>query len=189
MKALTQVRNDRGWSQQRLADESGVNKATINQIERGRRSPNVETLEKLAAGLDVEMADFFPREGAPGQRPSSKPSSEEAGAYGDDYFYGDEPLSGMEFTEYLFRLEDLVNQWVRTVVFYSHPERPSDPSVEKLHLDWDTYRLEETCRAFVQYLEELRAGSDPRDDRAAPDLAPDEESFEEARVEELRGNP
>jgi transcriptional regulator with XRE-family HTH domain len=61
MEELRQIREARGWTQQRLADESGVNKATINQIERGRRSPNVETLGRLADALSVEMGDFFPK--------------------------------------------------------------------------------------------------------------------------------
>ena len=61
MRALTQIRLERDLSQKGLADASGVNKATINQIERGRRSPNVETLEKLAEALSVEVADFFPK--------------------------------------------------------------------------------------------------------------------------------
>ncbi len=61
MEELTRLRSELGWSQQRLADESGVNKATINQIEKGRRSPNVETLEKLAAAMGREMGDFFPK--------------------------------------------------------------------------------------------------------------------------------
>lgn len=65
MEGLTRIREGRGWSQQKLADESGVNKATINQIERGRRSPNVETLERLAQALGAEMADFFPKAQAP----------------------------------------------------------------------------------------------------------------------------
>src|SRR5215212_422518 len=65
MKELTRIRKDCGLSQQRLADASGVNKATINQIERGRRSPNVETLEKLAAALGAEVADLFPKAQAP----------------------------------------------------------------------------------------------------------------------------
>jgi transcriptional regulator with XRE-family HTH domain len=61
MRELTRIRQERNLSQQRLADASGVNKATINQIERGRRSPNVETLEKLATALGVEMGDLFPK--------------------------------------------------------------------------------------------------------------------------------
>ena len=60
MTGLTRIRQERNLSQQRLADAAGVNKATINQIERGRRSPNVETLEKLATALGAEVADFFP---------------------------------------------------------------------------------------------------------------------------------
>lgn len=65
MEELTRLRTDRGWSQQRLADEADVDKATVNQIERGRRSPNVETLEKLADALGVGVADFFPKAQAP----------------------------------------------------------------------------------------------------------------------------
>ncbi|MDP8952338.1 MAG: helix-turn-helix domain-containing protein [Actinomycetota bacterium] len=61
MQELTRIRNERGWSQQKLSDVAKVNKATINQIERGRRSPNVETLEKLAVALGVELGDFFPK--------------------------------------------------------------------------------------------------------------------------------
>jgi len=61
MRELTRIREERGLSQQGLADASGVNKATINQIERGRRSPNLETLQKLADALAVEMGDFFPK--------------------------------------------------------------------------------------------------------------------------------
>jgi DNA-binding XRE family transcriptional regulator len=65
MRELTRIRQERNLSQQRLADASGVNKATINQIERGRRSPNVETLEKLAAALGVEVGELFPKGQAP----------------------------------------------------------------------------------------------------------------------------
>ncbi len=61
MEELTRIRKERGLSQQALADLSSVTKATINQIERGRRSPNLETLEKLAEALEVEVADFFPK--------------------------------------------------------------------------------------------------------------------------------
>jgi transcriptional regulator with XRE-family HTH domain len=76
MRELTRIREERGLTQQGLADASGVNKATINQIERGRRSPNLETLEKLATGLDVEMADFFPKAQAPLPMPLDSPVDE-----------------------------------------------------------------------------------------------------------------
>jgi transcriptional regulator with XRE-family HTH domain len=81
MRELTRIREERGLSQQGLADASGVNKATINQIERGRRSPNLETLEKLADALAVEMGDFFPKAQPP---LPMLPDSPAAGAVADD---------------------------------------------------------------------------------------------------------
>lgn len=44
-----------------LAAASGVDRVTISLIERGRRTPSLETLERLASGLGVEMADLFPK--------------------------------------------------------------------------------------------------------------------------------
>ncbi len=61
MQELKRLRKERDWSQQRLADESGVDRATINQVEGGRRSPTIETLEKLALAMGAEVADFFPK--------------------------------------------------------------------------------------------------------------------------------
>jgi putative transcriptional regulator len=65
MQELKRIRNELGWSQQRLADESGVNKATINQVEQGKRSPSIPTLESLARAMSVEVGDFFPKVQAP----------------------------------------------------------------------------------------------------------------------------
>lgn len=61
LDGLRELRTGLGWTQEKLGDESGVNAATINQIERGRRSPKVATLERLAAAMGAEVADFFPK--------------------------------------------------------------------------------------------------------------------------------
>lgn len=61
MQELKRLRKERDWSQVRLAKESGIDRATINQAEGGKRSPTIETLEKLADALEVEVADFFPK--------------------------------------------------------------------------------------------------------------------------------
>ena len=61
MEELIRIRQERGMSQTDLAAASGVDRATINQVEGGRRSPTIATLEKLADALGVEMADFFPK--------------------------------------------------------------------------------------------------------------------------------
>ncbi len=63
MQELKRLRKDKNWSQVRLAKESGVDRATINQVEGGHRSPTIETLEKLALAMGTEVADFFPKVG------------------------------------------------------------------------------------------------------------------------------
>jgi len=68
---IKRLREERGWSQPRLAVEAGVAVSAVSQIENGRRSPNVSTLDKLAEAFGVEVADFFPK--AP-RRSSLEPS-------------------------------------------------------------------------------------------------------------------
>jgi transcriptional regulator with XRE-family HTH domain len=68
---IKRLREERGWSQPRLAVEAGIAVSAVSQIENGRRSPNVSTLDKLAEALGVEVAEFFPK--AP-RRSSLEPS-------------------------------------------------------------------------------------------------------------------
>jgi transcriptional regulator with XRE-family HTH domain len=65
LEELKRLREEKGWSQTKLAQESGVDRATINQAEGGRRSPTISTLELLATALGAEVADFFPKVQAP----------------------------------------------------------------------------------------------------------------------------
>ena len=53
MRAL---RDDRGWSQEHLAEKSGLTQVYISQIENSKTAASVDTLEKLASGFD-ESAD------------------------------------------------------------------------------------------------------------------------------------
>jgi len=55
----------------KLAVAADMNPATLNRIEQGKANPNLKTLEKLAAAMGVEVADFFPK--AP-RRSSLEPS-------------------------------------------------------------------------------------------------------------------
>ena len=61
MEAVRLIRKDRGWSQERTAAEASIDRVTLVNIETGKSSPTVETLEKLARALAVEVADFFPK--------------------------------------------------------------------------------------------------------------------------------
>ncbi len=58
-------RDELDWSQPQLAVRAGVAVSAVSQIENGRRSPNVGTLEKIAGALGVEVADLFPKVRAP----------------------------------------------------------------------------------------------------------------------------
>lgn len=48
-----------GLSQQKLADMVGMSKSVLGDIERGCGNASLRTLVKLAAGLNVTVADFF----------------------------------------------------------------------------------------------------------------------------------
>jgi len=65
MESVRRIRKEHGWSQEKTADEAGINKVTLVHIETGKTSPNVETLQKLANAFGVEVADFFPKAQAP----------------------------------------------------------------------------------------------------------------------------
>jgi transcriptional regulator with XRE-family HTH domain len=58
LETLRYMREQAGYSQQDLADESGVSQHTISEIELGRRKPQGRTLRKLAKTLGVEVANL-----------------------------------------------------------------------------------------------------------------------------------
>jgi transcriptional regulator with XRE-family HTH domain len=59
-------RNDLGWSQERLADETGLHWTFVGQVERGRRNVSLHNILKLAAGLHVDPAELVRGLKAPG---------------------------------------------------------------------------------------------------------------------------
>jgi len=58
---LREVREKRGVSQERLAEVAGLHRTYVSLIERGERNVTIETIEKLAIALDVEIAQLMPR--------------------------------------------------------------------------------------------------------------------------------
>jgi len=55
---LRRIREQAGYTQQQLADESGVSQHTISELELGRRKPQGRTLRKLAQVLSVDVRDL-----------------------------------------------------------------------------------------------------------------------------------
>ncbi len=56
---IREVRKAHGLSQSELARRSGVARQTINTTEMSRNVPTIETLQKLADGLEVSVEVFF----------------------------------------------------------------------------------------------------------------------------------
>lgn len=56
---VRKLRVKRGLSQEALAVDAGVDRSYVGRIERGVENPTAETLERLAAALDVPVADLL----------------------------------------------------------------------------------------------------------------------------------
>lgn len=56
---LEQMRTQRGWTQQELADMVDVSRQTIISLERGRYNPSILLAFRLARLFDVRIEDLF----------------------------------------------------------------------------------------------------------------------------------
>ena len=65
MENLKSLRTQRGMTQQRLAEQSGVTQGTISALEKGRQRGTLHTYERLARALGVSLSDFFNTESKP----------------------------------------------------------------------------------------------------------------------------
>lgn len=55
-KRIRQLRRDRGWSQERLAEEASMHRTYMWGIERGVRNPSLRHLTCIADALGVSLA-------------------------------------------------------------------------------------------------------------------------------------
>ncbi|MEL7218166.1 MAG: helix-turn-helix transcriptional regulator [Pseudomonadota bacterium] len=56
LRRLRQVRN---WSQEELAHQTDIHRTYVSDLERARRNPSVEVIERLAKGLDVKLGELL----------------------------------------------------------------------------------------------------------------------------------
>ena len=50
---LRLLRQEKGWSQEVFAEESGLHRTYIRDLERGARNPTITVVDKLAVALGV----------------------------------------------------------------------------------------------------------------------------------------
>ena len=56
---LIAMRGERGWSQDALALEAGLHRTFVAHVERRARNISLESLEKLAAALNVQTYELL----------------------------------------------------------------------------------------------------------------------------------
>ncbi len=58
-KKIKELRKQKHWTQEHLSELVGINPKSLLRIENGQTFPLVETLEKIADALEVQIADLF----------------------------------------------------------------------------------------------------------------------------------
>jgi transcriptional regulator with XRE-family HTH domain len=56
---LRQLRREKGWSQEKLAEKASMHRTYLAGIERSLRNPSLENLIKLANALGVTLPELF----------------------------------------------------------------------------------------------------------------------------------
>ncbi len=64
-REIKRLREERGWSQAKLAVEAEMSVSGVSMIENGQRNLTTTTLAKLAGAFGLEIADLFPKAPAP----------------------------------------------------------------------------------------------------------------------------
>jgi transcriptional regulator with XRE-family HTH domain len=56
---VRRFRLEKGLTQEKLTEDSGVSQQYISELERGARNPTIDTLAKIALALGVTTTDLF----------------------------------------------------------------------------------------------------------------------------------
>jgi transcriptional regulator with XRE-family HTH domain len=56
---VRQLRSERGWSQEELADRAKLHRTYIGSVERGEQNISLVNIERLATTLGVSLAELF----------------------------------------------------------------------------------------------------------------------------------
>lgn len=62
---VRELRKERGFSQERFAAASGLDRSYYGGVERGERNVSLENIAAIARALDVPIRELFPSEDPP----------------------------------------------------------------------------------------------------------------------------
>ena len=54
-RSMQALRRERGWSQEELADRTGLHRTYVSGVERGVRNPTLLVLDRIAAAFEVSI--------------------------------------------------------------------------------------------------------------------------------------
>lgn len=57
--SIRALRKEKGWTQEKLAEMSGINDKEVSHIEQGRRNITIDTLVKISKALEVNIESII----------------------------------------------------------------------------------------------------------------------------------
>ena len=60
---IVKLRDERGWSNYRLAKEAQISESSLNNLFRLENLPTIPTLEAICKGFGISLAQFFAQDG------------------------------------------------------------------------------------------------------------------------------
>ena len=59
LERIVQLREERGWSEYRLSEESGITQSTISTWFRKNVTPTVSSIESICKACNITLSQFF----------------------------------------------------------------------------------------------------------------------------------
>ena len=59
LERIVQLREERGWSEYRLSEESGITQSTISTWFRKNVTPTVNSIESICKACNITLSQFF----------------------------------------------------------------------------------------------------------------------------------
>ena len=63
LERIKALRDERGWSNYRLAKEAHISEGSLNNLFRLNNLPTIPTLESICAGFGITLSQFFAKDG------------------------------------------------------------------------------------------------------------------------------
>ena len=65
LEQIKKLRDERGWSNYKLAKMSGISENSLNNLFRRNNLPTIPTLESICKGFCITLSQFFAEHGEP----------------------------------------------------------------------------------------------------------------------------